>query len=505
MDSEGAATISSIDPGFRFVIEGDILGYGAPVKDGYLGRFSGRGLFDVELQAGKTTLMYDAAVKVDSFSVMPGAALLGTAHFDKNQHSTIQAKNFDLWKGSLVDIDRSFLFGNSQLTLGNEYTIIELDHTGLPLATKFANESQAWDDCQRVSVRVNDYWAELYWKDDESLVMKVVSGPALNDEHSGSQAMDASAQASAISTGLSQGSIMTRIDSRVTLAPSRQAPPSSGEFGERSWSVWLSPWYSYGRHKSQSGLSAFTVKTPGLTLGVDRLFRDGTAILGLAVSLARPEAKGDFIDLKAKAFSIAGYSSLSLPGNFDLSGIIGYGVYNYDQIRRSNGDSYFADYRGNSFMAALSLGRVFNLNESWSTRPYARLDFLDNTVNAYSERGAGIQAQAISKQKNEQWRTEIGADVNWESAGGVKISGRIGWSHNLSSGNNSVSGHFHADQPDPAPFRFSTSPFDRNSAVFGVTASIPLSGSVDLNFHYDGSKGRRNSSHAGALILDCKF
>jgi uncharacterized protein with beta-barrel porin domain len=62
-----------------------------------------------------------------------------------------------------------------------------------------------------------------------------------------------------------------------------------------------------------------------------------------------------------------------------------------------------------------------------------------------------------------------------------------------------------ADQPNPVTFRYSTTPFDDNSVVFGLDVTIPMSDTLDLEMHYDGGQGSKNSSHSGALNLVYKF
>ncbi|MDR0547928.1 MAG: autotransporter outer membrane beta-barrel domain-containing protein [Deltaproteobacteria bacterium] len=492
------------DPNFRFVIQNDILGYGAKVENGYLGRFSGRGLFDLELHGGQTTLKYDAKVRVNSFTMEPGASLLTTANFDKNLYPTITARNINLKTGSFVNLDQSFLDGSNILEKDKEYTVLKLDHTGWPMFSQFTNNSSDWDVCKTISVGVYDYYAYLYWDDKETLVIKPVSNPSINEEHSGTHAPESVSQIGAISSAQAQNSIFKHIsETNPSTRKKSSYPPSSGE-NDHAWSLWLAPWYSYDRHSSQHGSSAFTVKTYGLTMGLEHLFQGSSPLVGLALSFGRPEAKSRFVNTKAKALAISGYFSTNLPYEFDISAILSYSFFNFDQTRRSGGIYYRADYDSRSWVATAELGRSFGLNEAFTLRPYGQVSYNHSKVDPYTESGNGLWAQSISKNTSDQWRTELGASVIWNGSDRLTLIGRVGWAHNF---NNKYehNGYFTASQPNQSFFKVETNPFDNNSVVYGLNTIISVSDSVDFKLTYDGSVSRNNVSHAGALTVVYNF
>jgi outer membrane autotransporter protein len=172
--------------------------------------------------------------------------------------------------------------------------------------------------------------------------------------------------------------------------------------------------------------------------------------------------------------------------------------FNYDISRTSDGDSYFADISSHSWFIASSLGRYYQINDAWSIRPYFRIDFSHSEVNLYSERGEGIQAMKISRQRSNQWRSELALETYWETQNNIKFTGRIGWGHNFSVSQR-YGGYFLADQPDPSYFRLSSTPLNRNSFIFGVNAEFPIMDSFSLKVFYDREFSQNDAVHSGTI------
>jgi outer membrane autotransporter protein len=500
---------SEPDPSFRFIIKNDILGYGAEVKDGYKGRYSGRGLFDVELHGGKTTLMYDATINVNSFTMESGATLLTTADFGHGLYPTITANDFNLKKGSIVDLDQTFLFGGT-LVYNSKHNVLKLvNPEGKYNLLNFANKSETWAEFQTVSVKniavgAFDYLADLYWDDDKTtLIMQIVSPPEVSEERSGIQSTESASQMTVNTTTNSQNSVFEHISETSTARRRKRSAPSSGE-NDQAWALWLAPWYSYDHHDSQYGSEGFSVKSYGLTLGLDHTFQDGSPLIGLALSFGRPEAKSRFINNKGKAFSVSGYFSSALPYEFDVSAIVTYSFFDFDQTRWSDGVDYTADYDSKAVAVTLELGRSFDLSETWTLRPYGQVSYNHSDVDAYSESGRGPQAQVIAGNETDLWRTELGTSVIWNHSDRLTMVGKIGWGRNFKK-KNEHTGYFSGDQPNPSYFKIETSPFDKNNVAYGLNAIIAVNDSVDIKLTYDGAASRHNTSHAGAITAVYNF
>ncbi|MDR3153872.1 MAG: autotransporter outer membrane beta-barrel domain-containing protein [Deltaproteobacteria bacterium] len=505
--------------------------------DGYLGRYSGRGLFDMELVGGVTTLLHGASVKVNSFTMMPNAVLLTTANLEKNLYPTITAKAFDFREHSHVGLDESFMFGGNNLPAGSEYTVLRLEHTGG--SSLFVNDSTAFAELARdyrldipgiipapkgtVSVGAYDYPASIRWSDDrKTLLLKIEGAPAVNVEHSGMQAEESLRQVANIGGYMTSGNVFTHLVpneaaySHVLQAPRpvqpphiRQAPgfmrpngersaPSSGEDGDRLWSLWVSPWYSYNRHETREGTIGYTVKAPGLTLGVERSLIDGSALVGVAVGAAMPEVDGDYISLEAHTVSATAYAAAILPFEVDLSAVVSYSVSRYDQDRVSEGSHYFAGYHGKGVSAAAMAGRRFQLSRQFAVRPYARMDYIHNDIEPYTELGQGPQARAMSRNSSDLWQSELGADLIFSAENGITFTGRLGWTRHFND-TLEFDGYYLSDQPSPSLFRVSSVQFDKNALVYGLDVKFPVAESVDIRFSYDGSVSTHDSSHTGAL------
>ncbi|MDR3152814.1 MAG: autotransporter outer membrane beta-barrel domain-containing protein [Deltaproteobacteria bacterium] len=280
--------------------------------------------------------------------------------------------------------------------------------------------------------------------------------------------------------------------------------PSGGEGGDRPWSLRASPWYSHIRHEAREGLIGYTVKALGLTLGVERSLFGGSALAGMTLSAAMPEVNGDGISLDTHIVSASSYATAILPFEIDLSAIVSYSLSRYDQDRVSEGSHYFAGYHGRGVSAAAMAGRRFQFARQFAARPYARMDYIHNDMEAYAEMGQGAQARTMSRNSTDLWQSELGADLIFSAENGLRLTGRLGWTRHFNN-TTEFEGNYLPNQPSPSLFRVLSVQFDRTAFVYGLDVKFPVAESVDIGVSYDGSFSDHDSSHTGALTGNFSF
>jgi hypothetical protein len=468
---------------FEFIITQDgISGYGAEVTAGYLGRHAGRGLTGMGPAGGAAALPHGSAVKADDFLTFPEAVSL-TANLERNPYPAVTAEAFDCRKFSHAGLNGTFPPGSGNPPAGPERFASRPEQAGgssLPVneGAAFAKAGAISDSFGRIDGAAGSAPPRL--AADEADYPRLPRAPRV------------------IQAPLIQQA------SRVLRPYGERHAPSGGEGGDRPWSLRASPWYSHIRHEAREGLIGYTVKALGLTLGVERSLFGGSALAGMTLSAAMPEVNGDGISLDTHIVSASSYATAILPFEIDLSAIVSYSLSRYDQDRVSEGSHYFAGYHGRGVSAAAMAGRRFQFARQFAARPYARMDYIHNDMEAYAEMGQGAQARTMSRNSTDLWQSELGADLIFSAENGLRLTGRLGWTRHFNN-TTEFEGNYLPNQPSPSLFRVLSVQFDRTAFVYGLDVKFPVAESVDIGVSYDGSFSDHDSSHTGALTGNFSF
>jgi outer membrane autotransporter protein len=233
-----------------------------------------------------------------------------------------------------------------------------------------------------------------------------------------------------------------------------------------------------------------------VALGYDHYF-DNDILGGLAFSLAWPTSKSTGMKNKATSWLLSGYGGYELPGQVELGVAVGLGQSRYELSRWVRNNYSAADYDSRTLRAGLSLGRPIDLTPSLSLRPRLLADYLNIKVDGYKET-AGKFSLGREGSSQDLWRTELLAELVWQSETGASVGGSLGWARLYGDRETSVQSFFIADAPDYNFFDSGT-PLDRDNLTVGLNASLPIADSWAIEADYNGIFGRSTDSHSGEL------
>jgi len=185
------------------------------------------------------------------------------------------------------------------------------------------------------------------------------------------------------------------------------------------WGFFVNGTLSMGERDATGRELGFDFDTYGLTAGVDYRFSP-TKVAGLALGYANfdSEIEGE-AEMQSTSITLTGYGSLYLTDNLYLDGRLSYGMPDFDQRRRINFtvDDIIIDRiaRGSTdasqYSVAMSMGYHFNKN-AWSITPNASIRYVDTTIDAFTETGAGDFNFFIAEQEVKSLVWSVGASVS---------------------------------------------------------------------------------------------
>ncbi len=239
--------------------------------------------------------------------------------------------------------------------------------------------------------------------------------------------------------------------------------------------VFINGRVNFGDKDSTSNETGFDFDTLGLTLGLDYRLTD-RLVLGGALGYA--DTSSDFAGaagkLDARMFSLALYGTYHAPDSFYVDWIASLGRGDYDTTRtiRYSGFSGAAkgETDGGLLGLAVSAGADFR-RDAWLFSPYARIEYIRSTIDAYRERGGGGLALNFDDQTITSLTTALGARVsksismNW----GVLTPGaHLEWEHEFRDDERSIGAAFAVD---PAA-RLATSTDEPDRDYFNVGVGV---------------------------------
>ena len=245
----------------------------------------------------------------------------------------------------------------------------------------------------------------------------------------------------------------------------------------------------------------FTVKTHGLTAGVEYGF--GGGLVGLAANVSRPKASFGNAAARAKGESmqVGGYAAVGAGGAF-AQGYLGYGKDNHDIRRAGVVDPLTADVDGSHWIAGAKAGYLLPFGTA-RIGPVAALDYARAKVDGYTEEGDAALTLNVGGTRARSLRGSLGAEVRADvDLGGLAVRpfGALLVEKELSDSNRSVS---FAQTSAPGIVNgwdfeeASKKAYGRLSGGLsaGVIGNVSLDGALSMTF---GKKhGNESSAHVG--------
>lgn len=288
-----------------------------------------------------------------------------------------------------------------------------------------------------------------------------------------------------INTSFANQLIRTLRSESIALSLSNNQTPR----GNSSLGIWAEGNINFGTLKatSASANNQLRFNTDGLSIGIDRPFGE-KVILGFGIGVANDRTViGNSGSLsKADANSLFLYGSFLLSDNFFLDTMIGNGNISYDLSRYIAAVDGFAlaQRDADQLFASISASYEFR-DEALLFAPYLRLDSRVDTLDAYSETNAGVNALSYNKETINSIRYALGLRI--ESAhqanfGWILPQFRIEWSQENDDDRQSIMNY--ANQPAGTSYTLNSAGLDNDSLMVGIGSDFIYNNGLKLSAKY---------------------
>jgi len=161
------------------------------------------------------------------------------------------------------------------------------------------------------------------------------------------------------------------------------------------------------------------------------------------------------------------------------------------------------DTNANQFLGQLETGYRIDLDRPARTSitPFGRVQVGSSTQAGFSESGATFYNLAFQSQTTTSVRTTFGADfaASFDVGGGraLDLGVRLGWMHEFADTARPITAAFAAAPGQPFTVVGATP--QRDSAVVGFSAAMPVSDRASVFASYDGEVGGGTANHAARV------
>jgi uncharacterized protein YhjY with autotransporter beta-barrel domain len=306
------------------------------------------------------------------------------------------------------------------------------------------------------------------------------------------------------------GSIAAAIDDGVVVGQGDgpEDPVARKVQRSRQWEVFTTVNYANARLSAIGGQAGVQVDSWAPGVGIGRHLSRGLA-LGFAVSFLHSEQNytGGLGSVRLDGPALSAYLTF-VRKNFWNSLLYSFGTYDLDSTRNP----------GFAFPQAFGSTRTYThavqYNTGWNFRfqdntlvtgPFAGIDWLHGTVDAYNETGGGLAALSYNKQSYESLVTRVGWSVSKKLKsrfGTITPQARLSYERqNLKNNGTSVSlisAPFTAAGGNQTP--------GQDYVVAGAGVSFQLSDQFNLLLSYQGQFFRQDmQAHFGSVRLSYSF
>lgn len=291
------------------------------------------------------------------------------------------------------------------------------------------------------------------------------------------------------------------------LSSIRSPGRSSGDDGIRN-AIWAEGFGLSANQASRGGYDGYAANTSGFGVGIDQTCDNGFT-LGLAAIYAHTKIKSSY---SAKKTDLDNYELNLYAGkafdNFFINALIGVGFNQYDSERRIGIIPAVAqaDYNGKSYIARAEIGSNMRFGNEFIFTPTLMLTAAKNTIESYSESGAGTLNIHVNNDNVNFFEARVGSALSKNF--------RISRDNILTPTIFAYYGYDFAGDRQKATANFvgQTATFANNAARIaqgslraGVGAKLYNVKDVSLSAEYSYDRRVGYNSHMGALRLRYNF
>lgn len=253
-----------------------------------------------------------------------------------------------------------------------------------------------------------------------------------------------------------------------------------------------------------SGINGFDSNTFAGTVGVDGEFMPNLRA-GLAVFYTRTDVDENGAGANSSqtidSYGASLYGNWR-PGEYYVSGSLGFGLNNYDSTRYSLGGANVADYDGTQFMARIEGGRTFTYGK-WEVTPQAGVRFNYVSIDGYTETGplpTTVNGQDITSVRG---MAGVGLRYEEELGDGAKLIPEfyLRGLEELADPNEAITGAIVGG----GSFVSQSEERDRFSLATGAGLTYELDGQMSVRLLYDGEFQSDYQEHALTAAIRFEF
>ncbi len=265
---------------------------------------------------------------------------------------------------------------------------------------------------------------------------------------------------------------------------------------------------NFGDRGSTANETGFTFNTQGVTVGMDYRFTD-RLVAGGAFGFASTgnEFGSNGGNMDARDLSFSTYGSYYMPLDTFVDWIVTYSVNHYDITHNiafhgfSTQTNAGAD--GGQVAVAVNAGKDFHRGGLTFT-PYARIEYISTSIDAYRESGGGGLAMVIDNQSLKYLTSVLASRLSkaFSTKWGILTpSVHLEWVHQYENNSRLISGHFVGDPA--ASFSIQSDSPDRNYFNAGFSLAVTLPRDISGFFTYE-TVLARNHVHNTLLQLGAR-
>ena len=257
----------------------------------------------------------------------------------------------------------------------------------------------------------------------------------------------------------------------------------------------------------------YDIETKGVTFGADYRFTD-ELVMGLALGYGHTNNdfnnnQGDMIT-ESGDFSL--YGSYFLPKDYYMDWILSYTINSYDMERKISYSGFASNAishpEGSQSGFSLGFGKDFYYQNLYFS-PYTRIEYLNTSIDSYSERALGGVALAVQEQTIESVMSTIGGQLSQALSmpWGILSPGiRAEWVHQFKYNDREINARFIDAPVGTGQFTILTDSPDRNYFNLGASIAATLPEGRSAFFRYETRVGQdRVSSHTLELGVRLPF
>ena len=273
--------------------------------------------------------------------------------------------------------------------------------------------------------------------------------------------------------------------------------------------VFLSGRVVFGEQDDTERETGYDFDTLGLLAGVDYRISD-QFVLGGALGYLNTDSdlNRDAGKIDTTGWSASVYGTYYLSDQWYLDGALQYGWNDYESRRNitfgTNNTFAKGNTDGNQFSVSLTAGGDF-YRGAWLMSPYLGLDFINASIDEYSESGGDGLALTVTTEDADILTSRLGLRIsrNYSLSWGILSPTAFAeWAHEFKDDSREITSHFVVDPS--VPFTIRTDDPDRNYFNLGVGASATFtegrSGFINYRGRFGDSDFESHTLEAGVRL-----